>query len=246
MKNLLFGRNPVREALHSGQPVDKVLLARGLRGRVVGEILELARTWNVPVERVPRARLDSLVGMGKHQGVVAVVSAAVYAELDEVFRRANERGEPPLIALLDGIEDPRNLGAILRSAEAAGVHGVILPKRRAAGLTATAAKAAAGAHFYLPVVRVPNLAAVLVELKKAGFWVAGADPEAQVSCFEADLSGPLALVIGGEAGMHRLVRERCDLLVRIPMYGRVSSLNASVAAAVLFYEVRRQRARLRS
>jgi 23S rRNA (guanosine2251-2'-O)-methyltransferase len=242
MSEIIFGRNPVAEALRGGQAIEKVLIARGLHGRAIAELRQLARAGSVPVEEVPRVKLDTVAGTSKHQGVVAVVAAAAYAELEDILRRAAERQEPPFIAVLDGIEDPRNLGAILRSAEAAGVHGVVIPKRRAAGLTPAAIKAAAGAQAHLPVVRVTNIATLLDQLKKDGLWVVGADPEAEQAFYDADLHGPLAVVIGGETGMRRLVREKCDMRVRIPMYGQVSSLNASVAAALLFYEVRRQRA----
>ena len=241
MSQILFGRNPVAEALRSGRPIEKLFIARGLRGRVIAELRQLAGRNGVPVEEVPRVKLDALAGTPKHQGVVAQAGEVGYGELEQVFQRAAERQEPPFVAVLDGIEDPRNLGAILRSAEAAGVHGVVIPKRRAAGLTATAIKAAAGAQVHLPVVRVTNIAVLLDELKQEGLWVVGADPEAGQTYFQAGLRGPVAVVIGGESGMRRLVRERCDILVRVPMYGRVSSLNASVAAALLFYEIRRQR-----
>ncbi len=241
MSEFVFGRNPVAEALRGGQPIEKLLIARGLHGRTIAELRQLARSGGVPIEEVPRVKLDTLAGTRKHQGVVAVVAAAAYAELEDVLQRAAVRQEPPFIAVLDGIEDPRNLGAILRSAEAAGVHGVVIPKRRAAGLTPAAIKAAAGAQAHLPVVRVTNIATLLDELKEAGLWVVGADPEAEQAFCDADLHGPIAVVIGGETGMRRLVRQKCDTRVRIPMYGQVSSLNASVAAALLFYEVRRQR-----
>jgi 23S rRNA (guanosine2251-2'-O)-methyltransferase len=244
MSDIIVGRNAVVEALRSGQTIEKVFLARGLHGRIVTEVRRRARGSGVPVEEVPRAKLDALSGATKHQGVVALGAAAPYLDLDDIRQRAVARQEPPLIAVLDGIEDPRNLGAIMRCAESAGVHGIVVPKRRAAGLTAAAIKAAAGAHAHLPVVRVTNIAALLDELKKEGLWIIGADPGADKIFYEAELSGPSAIVIGGESGMRRLVRERCDVLVRIPMYGAVASLNASVAAALLFYEVRRQRTRL--
>lgn len=235
----MAGRNPVREALKSGRPVDKILLADGEKTTGLGEITAMARAGGVPLHRVDRARLDALSGGVRHQGVIAYIAVREYADLDTILARG---GKSPLILLLDEINDPHNLGAILRTAEASGAHGVIIPKRRSVSLTPAVARASAGALEYIPVARVANLAQTIDMLKKNGFWVAGADAGASCVYWEANLEGPLAMVLGGEdKGLGRLVREKCDLLVRIPMTGRVGSLNASVAAALLLYEALRQR-----
>lgn len=238
----LEGRNPVLEALRSGRRVHRILLARGERHGAVLDILRLARECGVPVEEIDRREMDRRARTRAHQGVVALAPPRAYASLDDLLERARARGEPPFVVVAAGLQDPQNLGSLLRSAEAAGAHGVLLPERRSAGLTPAAIKASAGASEHLPVVRVVNLARTLEELKEHGLWVFGADPAGDRSYFEADLRGPLAVVVGSEGeGMPRLVRERCDGLIRIPMRGRVGSLNAAVAAAIILFEACRQR-----
>lgn len=249
----IVGRRPVLEALRSGRPLVRILIAEAAQGddaRTGGAgpqgslraILGAARDIGVPVERVVRTALDRLAGGAAHQGVCALPAASAYAPAGSVLARALADDGDPFLLLVDGVEDPRNLGSLLRTAEAAGVHGAVLPERRAAGLTATAVKASAGAVAHLPVERVTNLSRYLDELKRAGLWIVAADPTAERTVFEADLRGPIAIVVGGEgSGLHRLVRERCDLAVRLPMLGEVESLNVSVAGALLMYEVVRQR-----
>lgn len=240
-ETLVEGRNAVAELLKAGRPVDKLFVAEGAHGRM-GEVLELARQAGVPVVRCDRRKLDAMSRTGNHQGVLAQTAAHGYASLDELFAAAEEKGEPPLFVICDGIEDPHNLGAILRSAEAAGAHGVIIPKRRAAGLTAVVARASAGAIEYIPVHKAGNLAAVVDALKARGVWVYGAEAGGTTELYQADFAGATALVIGSEgAGISRLIREKCDFIVSIPMRGRVNSLNASNAAAVLLYEAVRRR-----
>lgn len=238
-ENILLGLNPVREALKGGRPVDKVLLAQGDRSPRTAEIAGLAREKGVPVMKVDRARLDTLSGNARHQGVLAYVAAREYATVEEILRGA---GDSPLLMLLDEINDPHNLGAVLRTAEAAGVNGVVIPRRRSVSLTPAVARVSAGAVEYVPVARVANLVQTIDMLKERGLWVVGADAGGPDLYWRARLDGPLALVVGGEdKGLGRLVREKCDLLVRLPMMGRINSLNASVAAALLMYEVLRQR-----
>lgn len=229
------------EALRAGRDINKIWINERAKGSMQ-PLLHLAKDKNVFVQAVPKQKLDQLAGASNHQSVVASVAAHRYAEMDELFRRADEKGEAPFFVILDEIEDPHNLGAILRTADAAGVHGVIIPKRRSSGLTSVVAKASAGAVEYVPVVRVTNVARTMDELKKRGLWFAGADAEGRQDFREADFDLALGLVIGNEGkGISRLVKEKCDFLVRLPMAGRVSSLNASVAAALLMYEVYRKR-----
>ena len=248
----MVGRRPVLEALRAGRPLVRILLAEaggdGEGGRGAGPagslkaILGAARDQGVPVERVARAALERVARGAVHQGVAALPAASAYAPAGSVLARALAGDDPPFILVVDGVEDPRNLGSLLRSAEAAGAHGAVLPERRAAGLTATAVKASAGAVAHLPVERVTNVARYLDGLKDAGLWIVAADPAADRSVYDVDLTGPVALVVGGEgSGLHRLVRERCDYAVRLPMRGSVQSLNASVAGALVLYEVVRQR-----
>ena len=241
-EGLIEGRNAVTEALRAGTAIDKLYVAKGDTDRTLARIAAEARRAGVVVVEADRRKLDAMSRTHSHQGVIAAAAAAAYASLEDILQRAADRGESPLLVVCDEISDPHNLGAIIRTAECAGAHGVIIPKRRSAGLTAVVAKTSAGAVSYLPVARVPNLPAVLKELKKRGIWIFGAAAGGSTSLYEADLRLPAAIVIGSEGdGMGRLVQEGCDFLVSIPMGGRISSLNASAAAAVLLYEAVRQR-----
>lgn len=238
----IYGRNPVLEALRAGRPLNKILVARGDRHGSLRQVMALARERRVPLVYTDPRELDALVGGAHHQGVVALAAPRQYAEVEDILAAARERGEDPLIVVLDGVEDPQNLGSLIRTAEAAGAHGIVIPKRRAVGLTETAARVSAGAAEYLPVARVSNISQTLAALKEAGCWVIGGDMGAAKAAYDEDLRGPIALVIGGEGkGISRLVKERCDTLVRLPLRGRVGSLNAAVAGALLIYEVLRQR-----
>jgi 23S rRNA (guanosine2251-2'-O)-methyltransferase len=238
---LLEGRNAVAELLRSDKPCDKLFVAEGTDGRM-GDLVAQAREKGVPVIFCDRRKLDHMSVTGNHQGVIAQAAAHTYAELDDLLEAAKQKNEPPLLVLCDGIEDPHNLGAIIRSAEAAGAHGVIIPKRRASGLTAVAARASAGALEHIGVHRAVNLAATIDRLKEKGVWVFGAEADGTVGLYEADFAGPTAIVIGSEGeGISRLVRQKCDFIVSIPLRGKVNSLNASNAAAVLLYEAVRRR-----
>lgn len=239
-QDYIYGRNAVSEALRSGRPIDRVLVIKGGGSGSIRALISKFRDCGIPVKEVDRRRLDTLVGKN-HQGIAAVAARREYAGLDDLFSAAAAKGEPPFFVVCDGIEDPHNLGAIIRTAEAAGVHGIIIPKRRSAGLTSAVYKASAGAAEYLPVARVANIVQTLRELKKRGVWIYGLDMDGEPWC-SADLRGPAAFVIGSEGqGMGRLVREECDYILSIPMFGRVSSLNASVACGVVLYEATRQR-----
>jgi 23S rRNA (guanosine2251-2'-O)-methyltransferase len=233
----------VLEVLRAQRPVNKVVLDQGVtRDSRIAEALHLAREQRVPVDRVDGATIARLSPTGRSQGILAMVAARAYADLEDLLAVAAERGEALLLAVLDGIEDPQNLGAIIRSADAAGVHGVVVPERRAVGLTAAVGRASAGAIEHVPVARVTSLAKALERLKEAGAWTVGIDAGAPQDFRLVDYRQPTALVIGAEdKGLSRLVRERCDVLAAIPMYGKVASLNASVAAALSMYEVMRQR-----
>lgn len=240
--DLIEGRNAVNEAMRAGRAIDKLFVARGTGDSALGRIISRAKELGIAVVTVDRRKLDEMSVTGSHQGVIAVAAVTQYASVDDIFALAQERGEAPFIVVCDEISDVHNLGAIIRSAECAGAHGVIIPKRRSAGLTAIVDKTSAGAAEYLPVARVSNIPATLKELKERGVWVYGAAAEGESSMWDTALTGPICLVIGSEGeGLGRLVRECCDVLVSIPMRGRVSSLNASAAAAVLIYEVLRQR-----
>ena len=241
-ENLLEGRNALTEALAAGRAIDKVYLAEGNTDRALARLAAMAKQAGAVVVETDRRKLDQLSATGAHQGVIAVVAAHDYSSVDDIFARAAEKGEPPLIVLCDELSDPHNLGAIIRTAECAGAHGVIIPKRRSAGLTAIVAKTSAGAVSYMPVARVPNIPALLKDLKKQGVWVFGTAADGNTTLYQADLKGPAAIVIGSEGtGMTRLAAENCDFLVSIPMKGKISSLNASAAAAILLYEAVRQR-----
>ncbi len=235
-EDLLVGRNAVREALQAGRPIDSVWVANGDRGTPVRRILALCRERGVVVKEVSSAKLDAACGGMAHQGVAAVAAAHEYAAVEDLLQVAKERGEPPFLVICDGIDDPHNLGAIIRTAECCGAHGVILPKRGAVGLTAAVDKAACGALEYIPVARVANLTATVEKLKKDGIWIYGADMAGKPYS-ETDFSGPAAVVIGSEGkGISRLLKENCDVMVSIPIRGHIASLNASVAAGIILYK----------
>ena len=239
---LIEGRNAVTEALRSGAAIDKVYIAKGDTDNTLGYIAAAARERGVVVVDCDRRKLDAMSRTHSHQGVIAVSAVREYASVDDILSAARDKGEAPLIVVCDELSDPHNLGAVIRTAECAGAHGVIIPKRRSAGLTAVVAKTSAGAVSYLPVARVPNLTACLKELKEEGVWVYGTAADGATPLYQADLKGPAAIVIGSEGdGMSRLVREQCDFLVSIPMRGQLNSLNASAAAAIVLYEAVRQR-----
>lgn len=240
-EDVIAGRNAVNEALRSGRAIDTILTARGPHTGALSALLAKAKQQGVAIKETDTRKLDALCGGAVHQGVVAIAAVHEYATLEDIFALAQERDEPPFVIVADELEDPHNLGAILRTAECAGAHGVIVPRRRAAGLTYAVGKASAGAVEYVPVARVTNIAATLEELKQRGLWIYGTDLCGTNWC-EADLTGPIALVIGNEgAGISRLVKEKCDVMLTLPMQGRIGSLNASVAAGVVLYEIARQR-----
>ena len=235
------GRNAVMEAFRSGKPVDKLFVQDGCKDGPIQSITREARKHDTIINYVPKERLDQMSETGKHQGVIAYAAAYEYAEVEDILKAAEEKGEPPFIFLLDGIEDPHNLGAIIRTANLAGAHGVIIPKHRASGLTATVARTSAGALNYTPVAKVTNLSAVIEDLKKRGLWFVCADMGGELM-YRMNLKGPIGLVIGNEgSGVSKLVRDSCDMVASIPMKGDIDSLNASVAAGVLAYEIVRQR-----
>ena len=237
--NIIIGRNPVTEALKAGREVDK-LLVTSREGSMI-KILAMAKEQGIPVMYVEKAALDRIAQGKAHQGVCAYVSPYDYATVDDILANAAERDEDPFIIILDGLEDPHNLGAIMRTAECAGAHGIIIPKRHSCGLTETVAKASAGAIEYMPVAKVTNIAQTIDELKDRGFWVAACDMGG-AEYYRTDMSGKIAVVIGSEGfGVSKLVKEKCDFVVSMPMVGRITSLNASNAAAVVIYEIRKQR-----
>lgn len=242
-RDIIFGINPVIEAFKSGRPIQRLLIAEQRKAdRGISEIIRLARSAGTEIRMTTRDALNREAANAVHQGVLALAAAREYAALDDILQVPSRRGQVPLYLVLDGVEDPRNLGAILRTAEAAGVHGVVIPERRAAGLTDTVAKAAAGALEYVPVVKVVNIVNTIEELKKTGIWVAAAEAGGDMQYWDADFVRPTALVLGGEdKGVRRLVREHCDYTLSLPLMGKISSLNVSVAAGVLLYEVLRQR-----
>lgn len=235
------GRNSVLEAFRSGKTIDRLYVLKDCKDGPIQTILREARKGDTILSFVSRERLDQISETKKHQGVIAIAAAYTYASVEDILKKAKDKGEPPFLILLDNIEDPHNLGAIIRTANLAGAHGVIIPKRRAVGLTGTVAKASAGAINYTPVAKVTNLTAVIKELKKEGLWFVCADMDGTVM-YDLDLKGPIGLVIGSEGeGVSKLVKENCDLTASIPMKGDIGSLNASVAAGVLAYEIVRQR-----
>lgn len=240
-ENKIEGRNAVIEALRSEKPVDKLYILDGCQDGPVMTIKRMAKNKDIFVKYVAKERLDQMSDTGHHQGVIAMAAAYEYAEVEDILQKAKEKGEVPFIFLLDNIEDPHNLGAIIRTANLAGAHGVIIPKNRAVGLTATVARTSAGALNYTPVARVTNLSKTIEELKKEGLWFVCADMGGE-TMYRLNLTGPIGLVIGNEGeGVSRLVREKCDFIASIPMKGDIDSLNASVAAGVLAYEIVRQR-----
>ena len=239
---MIEGRNAVIEALRAGTAIDKIYLAKGETDKTLGHIASKARAAGVVVVEVDRRKLDAMSRTHAHQGVIALAAVREYVTVESILQTAADRGEAPLLVICDEISDPHNLGAILRTAECAGAHGVIIPKRRSAGLTAIVAKTSAGAVSYMPVARVANIPSLLKDLKKQSVWVFGTAADGNTTLYNADLKGPAAIVIGSEGdGMTRLVAENCDFLVSIPMKGQISSLNASAAAAILLYEAVRQR-----
>ena len=239
---LIEGRNAVIEALRAGTSIDKIYIQKGETDRTLGHIASTARASGIVVVDADKRKLDFMSRTKAHQGVIALTSVREYVSVEDILSVAREKGENPLLVVCDEISDPHNLGAIIRTAECAGAHGVIIPKRRSAGLTSIVGKTSAGAVSYVPVARVPNIAALLKDLQKAGVWVFGTAAEGNTTLYDADLKGPAAIVIGSEGdGMTRLVREGCDFLVSIPMKGKISSLNASAAAAILLYEAVHQR-----
>lgn len=240
-EDIIAGRNAVWEALQSGRPIDSVLIARGNTGGPVARIIDMCRRRGVTVKDCSSQKLDAMCGGLNHQGVACVAAAHEYATVEQILDNAAAKQEPPFLLIADDISDPHNLGAIIRSAECAGMHGVIIPRRNAAGLTAAVDKAACGALEYLPVARVPNLVATAEELKSRGIWLYGADMSGK-PYYDTDFAGPCALVIGSEGkGISRLLKEKCDFVVSIPMAGHISSLNASVAAGILAFQAARGR-----
>lgn len=239
---LIEGRNAVIEALRSGTAIDKIYIAKGDTDAALGHIAAKARAAGAVVVNADRRKLDAMSRTHSHQGVIAVSAVRAYAQVEDLLQRAADAGEPPLLVVCDELSDPHNLGAVIRTAECAGAHGVIIPKRRSAGLTAVVAKTSAGAVAHLPVARVPNLTQTLRELKQQGIWVFGTAADGDTSLYDADLRGPAALVIGSEGdGMSRLVEQQCDFRLSIPLRGQLNSLNASASAAIVLYEAVRQR-----
>ena len=239
---IIEGRNAVIEALRAGATIDKIFIQKGETDKTLGHIASTARAAGVVVVDADKRKLDFMSRTHAHQGVIALTSVREYVSVEDILNIAREKGENPLIVVCDEISDPHNLGAIIRTAECAGAHGVVIPTRRSAGLTSIVAKTSACAVSYVPVARVPNIPALLEQLQKEGVWVFGTAAEGACDLYSADLKGPAAIVIGSEGdGMTRLVREKCDFLVSIPMKGKISSLNASAAAAILLYEAVRQR-----
>lgn len=246
-EDVLIGRNAVIEAIRSGRGINKLLIADGDKEGSVKEVISLAKAQGIVIQFVERSKIEGIAGGLRHQGVLAYVAPVAYSDLETILQAAETKGEAPFLLLLDELEDPHNLGALLRTADATGVHGVLIPKRRSVPLTATVAKTSAGAVEYVPVARIGNIAQTLRKLKDKGFWVAGADMDGSQNYYEADLTGPLVLVVGSEGhGMSRLTKEQCDFIVKMPMVGKINSLNASVAGSILMYESMRQRLQKKS
>ena len=239
--DIIEGRNAVIEAFRSGKTVDKVCVLEGCKDGPINTIIREAKKKNVMIKFLKKERLDQLSVTGKHQGVIAYIAAYEYAGVEDILDNARKKGEAPFVIILDGIEDPHNLGAIIRTANQAGAHGIIIPKRRAVGLTGVVARTSAGAINYTPVAKVTNIASTIEDLKKEGLWFVCADMDGEVM-YNLDLKGPIGLVIGNEGdGVSRLVKEKCDFVAKIPMKGDIDSLNASVAMGILSYEIVRQR-----
>lgn len=241
-EDILLGRNAVREAIKSGRSINRILIAEGSHGGSISEIINLSKERHLVLQSISTDKLDTLCGGQRHQGIAAYAAPVDYVELDDILNLAKDRGEDPFLILLDELEDPHNLGAILRTADAVGAHGILIPKHRSCPLSSVVAKTSAGAVEYVPVARIGNVAQTLEGLKKQGLWVAGADMDGTENYYEANLTGPIVLVIGSEGhGVSRLTKEACDFIVKIPMRGKVNSLNASNAAAILAYEILKQR-----
>ncbi|WP_132244995.1 23S rRNA (guanosine(2251)-2'-O)-methyltransferase RlmB [Marinisporobacter balticus] len=235
------GRNPVMEALRADREIDKIMITKGAEGSVK-KIIGMAKDKGIIIQYVEKQKLDQISESHAHQGVIAFVAAHTYVEIEDILKKAEEKNEDAFIIILDEITDPHNLGSVMRTADAAGVHGIIIPKRRSVGLTGVVAKTSAGAIEYVPVAKVSNIAQTIELLKKEGVWIVGADMAGQKKHYEEDMKGKIALVIGSEGeGIGRLIKEKCDFLVNIPMKGKIGSLNASVAASILMYEVMRQK-----
>lgn len=236
------GRNPVMEALKSGKTIDKIYLLKGDGQGSVVKIRSLAKQKKIPIVEIDRKKMDEMSVSHSHQGVIALVPPVDYVTVQDILKRAEQKGEKPFIVVLDEVEDPHNLGSIIRTANGAGVHGILIPKHRSTGITATVAKVAAGACFYTPVAKVTNLAQTMEELKEQGVWFYGADMDGEKTVFETDFSGGCGIVIGNEGkGISRLVREKCDFIVNIPMHGEIESLNASVSAGIFMYQAANSR-----
>lgn len=245
--DLIVGRNPIMEALRAGREIDTLYVAKGERQQgSIGKIIAMCRDAGVIIKDTDRKKLDYMSGNANHQGVIAKAAIYSYATVDDIFKKAEEKGEEPFIIICDEVEDPHNLGAIIRTAECAGAHGVIIPKRRSASLGFSVAKTSAGALEYVPVARVSNLASAIDDLKSRGVWIYGTDMDGEMWC-SSDLGGAVAIIVGSEGnGMGRLIKEKCDFVLSLPMQGEINSLNASVAAGVVMYEVRRQRLGIKS
>ncbi len=240
--NIIAGRNPVMEALKAGTLIEKVVILAGVKGNIIEKIRQMAKRNRVPCVEVGKQKFRDLVSDTTTQGVVAIVGTKAYVEMDDILAVAKERNEPPFVLILDEIEDPQNLGALIRTAECAGVHGAVIPKHHAASVNQTVAKTSAGASEHLPVAKVTNIVSTLEELKSKGLWIVGTDAAAEKVYTEIDYTMPIAMVIGNEGkGIRQLVKEKCDFVVKIPVYGKVESLNASVAGALILYEVVRKR-----
>jgi 23S rRNA (guanosine2251-2'-O)-methyltransferase len=242
MKQLIYGRNAVKEWLDSNLPVLRLLLAKESSVKSVDEIYTYVKKKNIIINHYPKSKLDKILGDVRHQGIAAEVELPPYSEIEDIFAIAKEKGEPLFISVLDDIQDPRNFGAIIRTADGAGMHGIIIPKDRAVGLTPTVIKTSSGAAAHIPIVQVTNLVRTMKDLKKEGLWFACCEQNSKSLYYNIDFKGPIGLVLGSEgSGIRRLVKEECDFFASIPMYGKMDSLNVSVAAAIMFYEVKRQR-----
>lgn len=241
MEDTVIGRNPVLEAIKSGRPIDKILIKKGKYEGSMVPLIKKAKEMGIIIQETDRAKLDALAEGENHQGVIAYVSAHSYVSVDDILKKAEDKGEAPFVIICDKITDPHNLGAIIRTANCVGAHGVIIPKRSSAGINSTVAKTSAGAVEYTGVAKVTNIADTIDKLKKKGLWIAAADMDGE-SMYKTDLKGALGIVVGSEgSGVSRLVKEKCDFIISIPMYGEINSLNASVAAGVVMYEAVRQR-----